>query len=380
MSITKTIDTRLNTNTTIDSYMSRGGRLEFGTILLDSSYPTGGEAITFPSFENKPLFLKVESQSGYEFEYDRANNKIKAFTPGKSLIVEEVVTVASHTGKLKHKPFYILAIEVTATTTTGPYNAIPTGETPLTTECAVDFPTGGLTFVSTDLVTSVRVTYIPLHETGPFSSTNLVIDEAVTASASKTDLAFQAAAVQYVYNATDGNRMLLESVGLAPSAEGSVVIDIDDGSNDTNIDAHADDVTGTPDTFSVTYIKYGTFKPYAQLGDGDLTMASEIYNFTLNHYRSLAIPGLGTQLVAETAGSGATVELIWSGPSASVGAAVPVLGIELNLWSTNEGTALTDFTMPIIFLNSDEIPSDKLEVGNGVDLSALTVRYMALGY
>ena len=376
MGITKTINTRLNTNTTIDSYMSRGGRLEFGTILLDSSYPTGGEAITFPSFENKPLFLKLESQSGYEFEYDRTNNKIKAFTQGKSLIVEEVVTVASHVGTLKHKPFYILAIEVTAGNTTGPCNAIPTGKTAATTECAVTFTTGGLTFNTTDAATAARITYIPLHETGPFSSDNLVIDEEMTASATPVALDNRAAAVQYVYDGTDGNRLLLESVGLQPSAAKSAVIDITSGT-DTKIDAHATDV-GT--TFLITYIKYGTFKPYAQLGDGDLTMASEIYNFTLNHYRSLAIPGLGTQLVAETAGSGATVELIWSGPSASVGAAVPVLGIELNLWSTNEGTALTDFTMPIIFLNSDEIPSDKLEVGNGVDLSALTVRYMALGY
>lgn len=377
MSITKTVDDRLNLNTTIDSFMSRGGRIEFGTILLDNSYPKGGEAITFPSFENKPLFVQVESQSGYEFDYDRTNNKIKAFTGGKTLIVEEVVTIASHIGNLVHKPFYIMSIDVTAGGTTGPFNAIPTGETPLTVECAVDFPTGGLTFVSTDTVTSVKVTYIPLHETGPFSSDNLVIDEAVVASASKTDLAFQAAAVQYVYDGTDGNRMVLESVGLAPSAAKSVVIDIDDGSDDTNIDAHATDA-GT--ILKVTYIKYGTFKPYALLGDGDVTMASEIYNWTLNHYRSLALPGLGTQLVAETNASGATVELIWSGPSRSVGSAVPVLDFELNLWSTNEGTALTDFTMPIILLNSDEIPSARLEVASATDLSALTVRYMALGY
>ena len=377
MSVTKTLDANMNLNPSADSYMARGGMHEIGTITMDSAYLIGGEAITFPHFRSNPKLVQLESEGGYSFEYDRTNNKIKAFTAGKSLIVEEVVTVASHVGTLKHRPFYILAIDVTATTTTGPYNAIPTGETPLTTECAVDFPTGGLTFVSSDLVTSVRVTYIPLHETGPFSSDNLVIDEAVVASASKTDLAFQAAAVQYVYDGTDGNRMLLESVGLAPSAAKSVVIDIDDGSDDTNIDAHATDA-GT--ILKVTYIKYGTFKPYAQLGDGDLTMASEIYNFTVNNYRSLAIPGLGTQLVAETNASGATVELIWSGPSISVGAGVPVLGIELNLWSTNESTALTDFTMPIIFLNSDEIPAARLEVGTGVDLSGLPIRYVAFGY
>lgn len=378
MALTKTINTGLETEPSLNSLLARGGKLEFGTIAMDSSYPLGGEAITFPGFFKKPEAVFIMPQAGYEFEYDRTNNKIKAYKPGQTLIVEEVATIASNVGTLAHKPFYIMAIEVTAGSTTGPFNAIPTGETPLTTECAVDFPTGGLTFVTADAVTAIRVTYIPLHETGPFSSSNLVIDEEMTASASSVALANQAAAVQYVYDGTDGNRMLLESVGLQPSAAKSAVVDIDAGSDDTKIDAHATDA-GT--TFLITYIKYGTFKSYSQLGDSDLTMASEIYNFTLNNYRGLAIPGLGTQLVAETSGSAATVELIWSGPSASVGAAVPTLDIEKNLWSTNEGTALTDFTMPIIFITPEEIENARLEVGIGTDLSSLTaLRYIAVGF
>ncbi len=376
MSITKTIDTTLQTNPSLSSYLATGGMFEEGTITMDSAYPIGGEAINFGGFQAKPKFLKLEAEGGYTFEYDRANGTIKAFTGGESLIVEEVVAVASNVGTLKHKPFYILSIEPTAGSTTGPFNAIPTGETPLTTECAVTFTDGTLTFLTADAVTSTRVTYIPLHETGPFSSSNLVIDEEMTASATPVALDNRAAAVQYVYDGTDGNRMLLESVGREPSAAKSAVVDITSGS-DTKIDAHATDVNTT---FLITYIKYGTFKPYAQLGDGDVTMASEIYNFTTNHYRALAIPGLGTQMVAETAASAATLEFPWSGPSASVGAAVPTLDFEFNQWSTNESTALTDFTLPVIFLTPEEYPTAKLEVGTGVDLSGLTIRYLACGW
>jgi len=374
MAATKTKATQLNTNTKLNSFLARGGALEIGTLAFDSAYPIGGEALTFPGFT--PGYVAIEPYGGYTFEYDHTNKKIKAFTPGKSLIVEEVVTVASHVGTLKHKPFYILSVESTATTTTGPFNVVPKGKTPLTTECAVDFTTGGLTFLAGDLVISARVTYIPLHQTGPFSSDNLVIDEAVTAAAAKATLANRAAAVQYIYDSTDGNRCVLESVGLAPSATHTAVIDIDDTST-TKIDSNAAD---EGNTLSVTYIKYAAFAVYQQLGDGDLTMTSEVYNFNTNDYGFMAIPGLGTQLVAETTGSGATVELIWSGPSASLGSAVPVLDFRKNLWSTNEGTALTDFTMPILFIDPLANQNAMLEVGSGVDLSGVSTKYLALGF
>ena len=119
MGITKTRDADLQSNPTAHTYASMGGMFEVGTITMDASYPKGGEDITFPPWKHNPRFLEIDAEGGYEFEYDRTNNKIKAFTEGHSLIVEEVVVVASHTGTLVHKPFYILAIDVTATTTTG---------------------------------------------------------------------------------------------------------------------------------------------------------------------------------------------------------------------------------------------------------------------
>ena len=374
--MTKTINPNLNTNPSLNSSLSRGGKMEFGTLAFDSSYPLGGEALTFGSFNTKPTVVNIPPNSGYSFEYDRTNEKVKVFTPGKSLIVEEVVTVGTNVGHLKHKPFYILAVEASTGGTTGPCSVIPTGETVATTQCAVDFPTSGLTFYGTDAVTVAKVTYIPLHETGPFSSVNLVIDEAVTASASKVDLTYQAAAVQYVWDDTDSTLGGLEPVTEAPTATHYFVIDIDDASDDTNIDCHADDAGNT---LKVTYIKYGTFDAYQQLGDGDLTLASEIYSFTTNHYNFLAIPGLGTALVGEATAT--NVELIWSGPSASVGAGVPVLNFKLNQWDTNESSAITTLSVPIIFLNELANHGAMLEVANAEDLSGLaSIPYVAIGF
>ena len=54
-------------------------KMEIGTIAMDSSYRTGGEDITFPSFETNPVVVLIESEDGYIFKYDRANGKVMAY-------------------------------------------------------------------------------------------------------------------------------------------------------------------------------------------------------------------------------------------------------------------------------------------------------------
>ena len=50
-----------------------------GTIAFDNSYPTGGEATTAISAKFATLQGVIfESKSGYVFEYDYTNNKVKA--------------------------------------------------------------------------------------------------------------------------------------------------------------------------------------------------------------------------------------------------------------------------------------------------------------
>lgn len=52
-------------------------RLEILTVTMSSSYSTGGEAVA-PSMGNIVLALS-EPKSGYVFEYDYTNKKLKAF-------------------------------------------------------------------------------------------------------------------------------------------------------------------------------------------------------------------------------------------------------------------------------------------------------------
>lgn len=51
-------------------------------ITLDSSYPTGGEALTPNQFGlNTFSFVLPAPAAGYAFEFDHANKKMKAFVP-----------------------------------------------------------------------------------------------------------------------------------------------------------------------------------------------------------------------------------------------------------------------------------------------------------
>ena len=70
-------------------------------ITFDSSYPTGGEALAASAFGlNNIDIMLCETASGYMFQYDYANAKLKAFYPRAALTGSLVVadTAATLTG------------------------------------------------------------------------------------------------------------------------------------------------------------------------------------------------------------------------------------------------------------------------------------------
>jgi hypothetical protein len=82
-------------------YKSFGGiRLAAGEIAMSNSYTTGGEAVDLGLKEVMGVF--IENKNGYMFEYDRANKKVKVFTPTKAQ--------TAHT----HNAFQILNSQVAA--------------------------------------------------------------------------------------------------------------------------------------------------------------------------------------------------------------------------------------------------------------------------
>ena len=391
---------------TLDSampYLSLGNlRGILGTMAFDSSYPTNGEDITAAQLGLSRIDdLRVYPSNGYAFTFDKTNLKVLAYRTGATaftgtakktpVIVEEVVTVASNTGTLANAPAYIVAVDVTAGTVTGAFRIIPTGETPLTKQVAVTFTSGVMTFLGTDAVTSVRVTYIPQMAGTPFAATNMVIDESVTAAAAKTELANRAFAVQYVWDNTDNVLCVPEPVGEAPTATHNVVIDITNGSSKTDLDSHADD---EGNTLKVTYLKHsGLDNAVLAINDADVTLSGadpEQYDFNNEGlYEGLVIPGLGVHCVGETAAA-ANVAYAWSGPSISVANALPTWHPHLNTVRTQDTTALATLAMPWFILNptfiGDETPAGTnaaaamAEVGNGVDLLAITAaRFEAIG-
>ena len=339
-----------------------------GTFTTTGTYVTGGIAFDMSAYLRNPYVVLVQPDTGYNFAYDDANNKLKVFTPTGSgttsagsshnhvltgtaqaplLVTEEVLTVSSNTGTLAYAPFYIVAVHVTAGSTTGAFNVIPTGETPLTKQVAVTTTTGVCTFLSTDAVTSAKVTYIPQRTGGPFAVGNMVVDETGSAAAAKLTLANRAGAVQYVWNDTNNVLCALEPVGEAPSATNTAVVDITD-STDTKIDFNATDEN---DDVKISYIKHSSF---AQTGlwrdDTDLTLSSEAYNWTNNGFRALAVPGLGTQVVGEMASAVNSVAT-WEGPSGTAADTVATWDPVQNYLLTNNTSAIATLAMPFFYID-----------------------------
>ena len=65
--------------------VSRNVGIITGKISFDDSYPTGGESLDLTDRLKTVLAVFIENKSGYIFEYDYTNKKVKAFTPVKSM-------------------------------------------------------------------------------------------------------------------------------------------------------------------------------------------------------------------------------------------------------------------------------------------------------
>jgi hypothetical protein len=268
-----------------------------------------------------------------------------------ALIVEETVAVSSNTGTLAHVPLYITSVQVTAGGTTGAYRVIPTGETPLTAQCAVTFTTGVLTFLAADGVTTAKVTYIPKRSSGYLSA--VTVDEVVTASASKVNLAARAGLIQYVWDDTDGKIAILEPSGEAPTATNNYVIDINDSGN-TSIDCHADDASNS---LKVTYVPFTQLPPGTFIDDTDVTLSSQVWNFTgdpgVNGYNHTVVPGFGCVLVGEETAT--NCEAVWEGPSGTAANNVAVWNPAQNKITTAQTGTMTTTAISWMILDPNQL-------------------------
>lgn len=363
------------------------GRESRFKLAFDNSYPTGGEDLTaaMVGLSNIESVNVLSQEDGYTFDYDLTNTKLKvqyggasASAPGlnsaPALQVEETQAIASNTGSLTHNPAYIIAVEVTAGSTTGAFNVIPNGQTPATTEVAVNFADGTLTFAAGDAVTSVDVTYIRQQASGLFDGSGLLAETIVAASGG-TNTNDRYAAVQYVYDITGGTLLTPVPVGEAPGV-GEFAIDINNSGN-TTIATNAG-IDGN--TLSVSGLDFARLPSVDMfIDDDDITLASEAYNFTGNgNYNQLVIPGLGTQLVGEETGAG-NENASWVGPNGTAANGVAQFNPALNAILTANSNAFVTTAISWLVIPSWTLVNSVVtavsaaaagEVANGTDLSS----------
>lgn len=74
-------------------------KIAFCDIAFDSSYPTGGEGLTPGNVGLERIeFTIIPNKSGYMFEYDYTNKKLKALTPRSAQVAvttDKITIVAS---------------------------------------------------------------------------------------------------------------------------------------------------------------------------------------------------------------------------------------------------------------------------------------------
>jgi hypothetical protein len=358
-------------------------------VQMDSSYPQGGygptqnftaAALGLGGYTFKDMILLGINGvgSGIVSAYlDYNTHKLVAIrNPGDlsaALIVEESVTVASNVGKLANIPGYIISINASAGTTTGAFNVVPKSITPATTQCSVNFATGGLTFFSTDAVTTALVTYIPMG-IGPFIPANQVIDEAVTLSSSGVNLVNQASLIQYVYdtgNATPALQRLIGNQASPAVATNQQKVNFRNTTH-TTLTAAAGNNT---DAALVTYWKASAIG-LAQGFTAEASLATSSNVLTITS-PSIAIPTFGTMLAAVTTVP-AIVNESMLGPSGTAAAGNPVWNPFANKFTFVSGDAITNVYFSYINYN-DLAFQVSSEAPAGANLSAVTIRAMFIG-
>ena len=351
-------------------------------LTFDNSYPDNGESLTARQMGlHRVDDVLVQPQQGFWFNYDRTNSLLRAFKLGPVLLTEPSGTiVAGATYTLRNLPGYILAVRVTAGGVTGAFRVIPTGETPATTEVAMNWTTGVMTFLGTDAVTALTVLYIPRGVPG-FTTALLVIDEIVDVTTDSGNLAARAAAICCVWDDSNNNPLTIVPVGEAPGA-GACAIDINNGGN-TTITVNA---AGTTDSLKVTYLRFAANPLTVGLGFRDQTdwiVASNTVGPGTDQawdVNGLVLPGFGQVIVGETAAA-ANLQALLVDPAGVVAANVAVYDPSRNTLSLNGADAYNSVEIPLLYLSHEMAGGIMQEVENGADLSALVnIRGEALGY
>lgn len=127
-------------------------RVVYGYLTFDSSYPTGGEALSIATASNGFIFhtykfMQVLPVGGYTFLYDSANSKVLAYAVGSSAHTHTITVTNTSTGTAVKYTNGSLKVSGNAT-------SITTGSTTLTASALSEVANG------TDLSALTAVPYM----------------------------------------------------------------------------------------------------------------------------------------------------------------------------------------------------------------------------
>lgn len=351
----------------------------------DSSYPALGYAIAankvgLNGHKLRGMVLQgfpggaPSSLRGVTFDPTNAKLQYLANSSLSPLVVEEVVTVTSNAGRLARVPGYIISVQGLAGSVTGAFRVIPTGKTPITKQVAVNFVTGALATLSTDAVTSLAITYIPLG-VGQFTAANRVVDEAHTFTTGGANLANRAAVIQYAWNDTDTTHLpKLIPVGESPATH-EIAIDINN-STATTITPNSAQNTNTG---LVTYFKYSTswISDHSWTDQADIAVTSNAV--ALNEVLDIAtiwIPGFGNVIVGETTSGTTNLQSVIEGPRGTAATNVSTFNPLTGALAFDSGDAYVTIEMPYVLLSGAISNGSPGEVSTGANLSSIVARCM----
>lgn len=355
--------------------ISRDHKMMTGLITFDSSYPAGGETITENDLKIRDVLqFNVNSASGYSFEWDYANNKLKVFASAPPVIWEEVHTIASNQITLNYPAAWIQNVAASNDNIA----LVSSGSTLATGECKPAVMAAGTRTVITfhsGLSGTILVSYITQAWKDVWDS--LVQDEQVTLASGVGDLANTAIAIMSIGGTGDGNWSgFLDKDDTPTSAEVAI-----DWTNTSLTTITALSTTTSNDVASVTYLKKGSagdflFDRWQEEETATLTNSTTqdydfpilLWGYTGQHPVVAIAPKTLINRGGTNGANEAYIDWLQRAPTGTAG----------RIRTVAVSTAATTGTYVMGFV--EEIPGlVKLEIPDGTDISSLAIRYTAIG-
>ncbi|KKN72865.1 hypothetical protein LCGC14_0407200 [marine sediment metagenome] len=385
-----------------------------GKVTFDNSYLAGGESISgisnyFKGTVSGELVVNFEQHQGYNFEWDRTNNKVKVFGPAPPIVWEELVDCSSDLAYLAYPAAYIIYVASANTA----HKVIHGSLTPAAGQVAVDMgDTAGvftrgkrcsLTFPSGEGAASTYITYITQAWKDVVDN---IVNAKLTAGArvyghaslaltastpDSIDLGEAAIAIQsYTW---DDNGTIKDCDALykgETAATKEVTIDFANATNTTLEVLQTDTQDATTDSIYITYIKKPSSGMLSDnfIEEDDLTPSTDVVTVSSG-------ADLSNMLLFGTCGGlpGPTTkytDLLRAG--ATLGTTVTNVNMTTNLFVSNGTYAANTLTLGSDHNDANHLklsyiwgaipdiwPVVPLEVPNATDLSHVVPRFMAIG-